>query len=245
MKRYESEEVPSTCGYISGYKPGMMDIDRQISVLQQKFLGLGGANSDYLAQVMSGSVELPQHAEKFVAVPDWKARPDIFGRTYSEAVLKMLDAINQPINQQGRSRLDNCREGKIDEAHLRQLTRTEKFFQELSDVQGNPDILIVPIQFGLRHSGRSGRRAREVFQINEFGLGAFTVGAMIVTHPERLKHYDDLWVDCAGDEFNPASDGAFSSVLFFGYSFGLGFVSRDFSLMSGGHGAASGFLLQQ
>jgi hypothetical protein len=29
---------------------------------------------------------------------------------------------------------------------------------------------------------------------NECGLGAFAIGIMLLTHPERLKHYDDLWI---------------------------------------------------
>jgi hypothetical protein len=52
---------------------------------------------------------------------------------------------------------------------------------------------------------------------SEFGLGAFAIGIMILTHPERLRHYDDLWIDCAGDEFAPHADGGFSLAPFFGF----------------------------
>jgi len=48
------------------------------------------------------------------------------------------------------------------------------------------DILVVPAQFGLRHRGRSVRRVREVMNANEFGLGVFAIGIMLLTHPERL-----------------------------------------------------------
>ena len=34
----------------------------------------------------------------------------------------------------------------------------------------------------------------------EFGLGAFAVGIMLLTHGNRLRCSDDLWIDCAGDE---------------------------------------------
>jgi hypothetical protein len=64
------------------------------------------------------------------------------------------------------------------------------------------------------------RRAREVMNANECGLsecglGAFAIGIMLLCHPERLKHYDDLWIDCAGDEFAPDADGVFSESPYF------------------------------
>ena len=50
---------------------------------------------------------------------------------------------------------------------------------------------------------------------NEFGLDVFSIGIMILTHPERLQHYDDLWIDCAGDEFSPDAGGAFYRAPYF------------------------------
>jgi len=81
--------------------------------------------------------------------------------------------------------------------------------------QSDHDILVVPAQFGLCHRGRSTRRAREVFQANEFGLGAFAFGIMILTHPERFTKYEDLCVDCSGDEYTPDADGDFSDTPYF------------------------------
>ena len=39
---------------------------------------------------------------------------------------------------------------------------------------------------------------------NEFGLGVFEVGILLLTHPERImgNSTDILWIDCAGDEYN-------------------------------------------
>ncbi len=58
---------------------------------------------------------------------------------------------------------------------------------------------------------------------------------MLLTHPDREVHWDQLHVNCAGDEFAPSVGGAFSDapLYFFGegrVKFGaypLGNVSED------------------
>lgn len=241
--QFADEETESKYGYLSGYKPKGEDLDRQITVLQGLFPGLGGPNLDYLQKVKSGVIKTPKHSEKFFAVVNiWKDnRPAGFGTTYSEALQKVLDTIKQTRN----GKFYNYREGQIDEKHIRQSTRTLKFFRELSEAQGDPDILIVSAQFGIRHRGRSDRRAREVFLKNEFGLGAFAVGIMILTHAERLQHYDDLWIDCAGDEWSCEADGVFDRApvfLFFFRDGGVRFGSRRVDFARDHGGSASGFL---
>jgi hypothetical protein len=111
----------------------------------------------------------------------------------------------------------NCRDGQLGPQYLRQSAKSAKAFQKLGTEQKDHDILVVAAQFGLVHRGRSVRRAREVMNASEFGLGAFAVGIMLLTHPERLQHYDDLWIDCAGDEFSYDGDGRFGSAPCFGF----------------------------
>ncbi|MBU0624750.1 hypothetical protein KKF05_00220 [Patescibacteria group bacterium] len=107
------------------------------------------------------------------------------------------------------------------------------------------DILVVPAQFGLRHRGRSVRRAREVFMANEFGLGAFAIGIMLLTHPEREVQWEQLHVDCAGDEFAPEAGGGFSGAPLFRFSGGgVGFSARWFDDAYEFCGSASAFLSQ-
>jgi hypothetical protein len=75
---------------------------------------------------------------------------------------------------------------------------------------------------------------------NECGLGAFAIGIMLLTHPERLNHYDDLWIDCAGDEFAPGADGVFSRSPCFGFDGGgVGFDTGDVGDANGYCGSAS------
>ena len=242
---YANEEVESQFGYLSGYTPGVMDLDRQITVLARLFPGLGGVNPDYLEKVKSGAEKLPTGAEKFAAIPNWKKHPELFGgKTYNDAVQKVLDLVE--LERKGK--FINHRKGHIGPDQLRQSKRSKAFWSKLIEEQGNSDILIVPIQFGIRHRGRSVRRAIVRMQLNEFGLGAFAVGICLLTHPERLKHFDDLWIDCAGDEYDdPGSGVRFGrSPFFFGVrGVGIGFGASFVDSAAGSYGAASGFVPQK
>lgn len=237
--KFKNEEVESRFGYLSGYKPGVMDLDRQIAEIQNLFMGLGGANPKYLEKVKSGIIELPKSAEKWGAVPNWKKHPEIFGDNYNEAFQKVLDTFAKSL----KGKFCNYREGKLGSGYLRQTERSINFWQELANEQGNPDILIVPIQFGKLHAGRSVRRAHEVFQINEFGLGALATVALLMTHSERLQHFDDLWIDCAGDEYSPKAGGDFYRALYLYFNGGEVRLDTNDVVYDNDHfGSVSGFL---
>ncbi len=213
---YADAEVASTYGYLSGYtKPS--GITEQANQLRDVFPGLGYVNLDYQAKIEKGEIELPKFAEGWFCIPNWIKNPTLFGGTYSSAVKKIFEVLKKARN----GNFCNYREGEIDEVHLRQSARTVAYFQKLSDAQGNPDILIVPAQFGILHRGKSIRRARVVFQSNECGLGAFAIGCMFLTHSNRLAQLDDLWIDCSGDEFAPGADGQFVCAPVFGFYGGI------------------------
>ena len=46
--------------------------------------------------------------------------------------------------------------------------------------------------------------------VGAFVLGAFAIGTMLLLHLIRLQHYNDLWIDCAGDGWSPGTNGVFS-----------------------------------
>ena len=224
--QYADEEVESSYGYLSGYKPNSKSMTEQTNRLRELFPGIGYANEKLAEQV------LPGNAEGWFAIPRWeKVAP-----TYGEAVQKVLDLIKQTRN----GAFYNYREGELGSNQLRQSAKTVSIFQKLGDEQKDQDILVVPAQFGIRHRGRSVRRAREVMNANECGLGAFAIGIMLLTHPERLNHYDDLWIDCAGDEFAPDAVGGFSGSPFFWFRGArVGFGACDVGNAYGSCGSAS------
>jgi len=227
--QFADEEVESSYGYLSGYKP--KGITEQTNSLRQLFPGIGFANEKLAEQ------PLPPNAKGWFAIPKWQS----VAKTYNEAVQKVLDLIKK----QRKGKFYNWREGKLGEKYFRQHERTAKKLETLAEQQKDYDILVVAAQFGLRHRGRSVRRAREVFTANEFGLGAFEIGCMLLTHPERLVSYDDLWIDCAGNEYGPGADGDFSDAPFFDFGVGeVGFGADWFGHARSGYGSASGFLPQ-
>lgn len=226
--RFANEEVSSNYGYLSGYKP--KGITEQTNILRQLIPGIGFADEKLASQ------PIPEGAEGWFAIPKWQS----VAPTYGEAVEMVLDLIKKTRD----GKFYNYREGQLGPKNLRQSEKSAKMFEKLANEQKNYDILVVPAQFGILHRGRSVRRVREVMNANQFGLGAFAVGIMLLTHPERLQDYNDLWVDCAGDEFSEA-DGDFSEAPIFifsvdGVRFGTSWIghTRDYC------GSVSGFVPQ-
>jgi hypothetical protein len=229
MTQFSDEEVGSTYGYPSGYKP--KGITEQTNILRQLFPGVGFADEKLAER------PVPAGAEGWFAIPKWQP----IAPTYGEAVEKVLAKISET----RKGKFKNWREGELGPDYLKQSAKTEKIFQTLGDEQKDHDILVVTAQFGLRHRGRSVRRAREVMNFSEYGLGAFAVGIMLLTHPERLMNYDDLYVDCTGDEYAPLADGGFSRApLFYFDGDRVRFYAGWFDNAHAVSGSASAFLPQ-
>ena len=228
QNRYVDEEVVSNYSYPDGYsaKP----LTKQIGTLAELF-GLDGEKALAFAENLP---ELPEGAEGWFAIPKWQA----VASTYGEAVENMFALIG------GGRGFKNWREGKLGKQYLRQSERAEQVFARLCEQQDG-DILIIPAQFSLRHRGRSVRRARAVFTESEFGLGSFAVGCMLLTHPEREQVWEQLHIDCSGDEYAPAGDGKFVSAPFFDWGDGkLRFSTGWTGNADKQYGSASGFAPQ-
>ena len=230
--QHADEEVFSNYGYLSGYKKPK-DVIAQTNLLRQLFPGVGFANE----QMARPNVA---NAEGYFAIPRWQT----IAPTYGEAVQKVLDALKKVY----KGRFKNWCEGELGPDKLRQSLKSVASWEQIGEQQKGFDILLIPAQFGVRHRGRSTRRAREVMKSNECGLGAFPVGIMLLTHEDRLQHYDDLWIDCAGDEFHdPQSfDAPFDLAPYFDFYFGeLGFDVAWSGVANDLFGSASGFFVPQ
>ena len=229
--RYANEKVASTYGYLSGYTTPKPIAD-QVKLLKKLFPELSTVDESIATR------DLPTtDAEGYFAISRWQK----IAPTYGEAVQKVLDLIKQTRD----GKFYNYCEGQLGPQHLRQHARTAEKFHQLGQQQEGHDILVVPCQFGILHRGRSVRRAREVMPANEFGLDAFSIGIMLLTHPERLQHLDDLWIDCAGDEYAPVAVGRFSEASFFNFYDGqVGFGTYAVDYAHAHYGSASGFLAQ-
>ena len=167
--KYKDEEVKSNHGYLSGYKKPK-GITEQTNILRQLFPGIGFADEKLAER------EVPKNADDgWFAIPKWQS----LAPTYGEAVQLVLNKLKETRN----GAFCNYLKGELGPDQLRQSAKTASVFQKLAEEQNGFDILVVAAQFGLRHRGHSVRRVREILLGNEFGLGAFAIGIMLLTHP--------------------------------------------------------------
>jgi len=234
-KLYADEEVPSRYGYLSGYaKP--KDVIWQSNRLRELFSG-AGFHDEKTAQMA-----VPEGAEGPFVVPMWQSFAKLHGvSTYAEAVQIVLAKLNET----RKGKFYNYRENEMGPDNLRESARKAEAMEQIAKSQKGYHLLVISAQFGIVHRGRSVRRARVVIGSKGFGLGAFEVGVMLLTHPERLQHYDDLYIDCSGDEFKPSDEREFSRAPFFGFHDDkLGFDAHSVGFARDDCGSASGFVPQ-
>lgn len=226
---FASEEVQSNYGYPQGY--AVKPVCEQLVELSKHFPDL---NTSSVLACSKELPTLPRGAEGWFAVP----RVEKIAKTYNEAVEKVLDLI-------GKTRtFHNYRKGELGPKYLKLGEQTAAALQMLGDAQKS-DFLLIPAQFSLTHRGRSVRRVRVVYAPNEFGLGSFIVGCMILSHPERLVQWEQLHIDCPGDEYSPGADGRFSGAPLFRFDGGrVGFYAGWVDSAYEYHGSASAFLPQ-
>ncbi len=234
--QYADEEVKSLYDYPSGYS--VKSLEQQTDILRKALpeLSLGTDVAGHVAflEEFRSKTKLPVGAEGFFIVPRWQK----VAATYGEALEKVLALLAKS------RKFYNYRTGQLGEKQLRQSIRTSAMLAKLAE--GTPgDFIIIPAQLGLRHRGRSVRRAREVFVANEFGLDAFEVACILLTHPEREQIWEQLHIDCAGDEFSADADGQFDGAPCVSFNDGkLEFGTNDVGNAGGYYGSASGFFPQ-
>lgn len=234
--QFANEEVESSYTYPDGYS--LRTLEQQTYLLRQSFpeLSLGMDVAHYVTHLnkFRSNTELPTGAKGFFIIQRWqKVAP-----TYGEALEKVLALLTKS------RKFYNYRDGQLGEKKLRQSVRTSEMLAKLTEGQPG-DFIIIPAQVGMKHRGHSVRRARELFTANEFGLDAFTVACILLTHPEREQVWEQLHIDCSGDEYSPDADGQFDSAPYFCFrDGGLKFDASWIGNVSGRYGSASGFLPQ-
>ena len=238
--QYANEEVCSSYTYPKEYK-GPKPINDQIKALAKIF----DLNPSHALEFAKTLPELPNGAEGWFAIPSVDALAAKHFPEVTDPIQKYCQAVHLVHTKIADSRsFYNYREGQITPAQLRVHARTAHALDLIAETQKG-DILIVAAQLGMRHRGKSVRRAREVFVANEFGLGSLAVGSIVLTHPERLVRWEELDMDCSGDEFSPGADGGFSRSPCFYFDGGVWFVARFVGVPPrDGFGSVSGFLSQ-
>ena len=238
--RFKGEEVASSYEYPKGYT-GPKPVSEQINALA-KIFDLDPSHALEFAKNLPG---LPDGAEGWFAIPSINALAARFFPEVTDPKECLCAASNLILAKIGESRkFHNYHEGQLTPNRFRPNARTEHTLDILAEQQKS-DILIVGGQFGKRHAGKSVRRAREVMVGLEFGGYTVAVGSMLLTHPERLVSFDDLWAAVPGDEFDPDADGSFDDAPCFDFDGdGVGFGADWVDGPDEDYGSVSLFLPQ-
>ena len=227
---YANEEMKSIFGYPKGWK--LRDISEQLTILQ-KIKEFKALNARHVIRVVEYPSDVPKGADGWIVIP----KPSRIADSYNEAVVLMTELMAK-----NRDDWYNCRESKLGPEYL-WLTEKTKQVIVILEKETPGDYLVIPVQTGLCHRGRSIRRARVMFADGEFGLGPYEVGIILLTHPERLRKSEDLGIACAGCEYSPVARGKLSEGLYFNWhrgelsfdNYGIGYSFRIL-------GSASGFV---
>ncbi len=243
--KFCKEEITSSVKYLAYKNP--LDVYLQIKRLREIYPGLGSAMDIFEDprlghQFGVGNISGLPFAEGWFAFPNWRKKPQIFGRTYNVALQVAFSRLSSVF----QNRFKIAYGVNIGEEYIRQLKATSECMAELIESQEDRDILVIPAQLGMLHRGQSYRRALERIEKNnqECGLGVFAFANILLTHPERLSGEGDLGVDCLGDETCPSGNGTSfnSSPSFRWNNGGVEFLFRNDDIPSPSFGAASGFL---
>ncbi len=231
--RYADEEVSSSYTYPKEYS--RRPIEEQIERIAKLF-DLNPQDAYAFAKSLP---ELPEGAEGWFAIPSIAAVAKKHFPKVTDPAEQYCRVQNLILEMIGKSRrFHNYREGEINSQSLRMHTRTAHALDLVKETQKG-DILIIAAQLGMRHRGRSVRRAREVFVANEFGLDGVIVGSIALTHPERFVRFEELDIDCPG-----SSGHGFSHAPIFFHDDELKFAARRVDGARVRYGSASGFLPQ-
>lgn len=203
--QFANEVVSSSYAYPGEYK-GPKLIAEQVKTIAIIF----GLNPKEALEFAKNLPMLLEGAEGWFAVPKVSAVAKKFFPAITNPLEQYCEAVKLVHNKLAETRnFCNYREGQITTAQIRQHSRTLGFLEQL-EAEQKGDILILAVQYGMRHRGKSVRRVRETFTSNEFGLTSFALGCMALIHPERYVCWEELDTDCAGDEFSPVANGVFS-----------------------------------
>lgn len=225
---FAGEEVASERGYPANHM--VKPVCEQLVVLASDFPKLN------TSQILSCSKEpfvLPVGVGGAFAIPKWEN----VASSYNEATEMVLSALAR--------QLRSWCEGKLGPKYLKLSERT-RWAHEMLDRKYPGDYMIVHAQLGLSWRGRSVRKVRVNYAPQEFGLGPYEVGVILLSHTNRITgDPNELYIDCPGGEYAPDGDGVFSRapVFYWGDS-GLRF---DAYWVGGPHsdcGSASAFLPQ-
>lgn len=136
----------------------------------------------------------PIGSDGYFVIPRWQ----LFADTYDKAVVAVAEKFVS---------FDKKRSGIVGPIKL--IKRTEMFLERCD----GQNVMILPAQMGSRYLGKSVSWVRDMLLPYEFGLGAFEVSIMLLTHRECFEHKPYLHRIGIGDRFKIKQYDAYDNWL--------------------------------
>ena len=230
---YADERVASSFGYPSGFR--FRTPRAQVQSLRELFPQLDASHVKSLVRAKG-----TRHAEaEFTPViPKWQS----IAKTYGEALMIVVALLKKLHGD----KFNNYRGEKLTDEYLRLTEKTAQAYQQLGASQPG-DFLVFDAQFGKRWAGASIRHGRVRYLQEEFGLGPFETGILLLTHPNRITGDNQLYLDCSGVEYRDDPKAVFLLCLPFYWSRVSRQLALDYNRVDAQNkqwGAGSGFLPQ-
>lgn len=173
-----------THGYPQWYEPKR--IETQLQILENAFPQLC---TDEIMDIEDG--RLPLGAEAWFVLPKWRH----IAPTYNDAVDTVVAKLREVFRNKFLNYCGASPHGRNDLLQIKEKRRAWEYLER----RQKGECVIIPAQFGILHCGIPQHRLDEVMAKGEFGLGAYEVGIMLLTHPERFHDSNNLWIECIGD----------------------------------------------
>ena len=179
---YSNGKIASTRCYPDGFE--FRSVGQQVATLLEYFPGLDVSHAEELASQVR-----PVGAEGVAVVPKLSV---IASGDFHLGLVKSLIML-------GKTReIRNLFEETLTSKYLRLTDNTAVAHTKLDESPG--DVWVFPFQFGMLHRDSS-FRARVSFGGTEFGLSPYEGTILMLTHPDRITSFGQLYVDCAGCEY--------------------------------------------
>lgn len=151
-----------------------------------------------------------------------------YGRVIEEIVFPKLEGVYKA-NSHG---FQNYGTGELGPNYIRLELRGRVALEAIQSTT-DMDAYIAPVSYGKRWARNtlSPRNARETALLaKELAQGVVQIGCHLIGQPGRLVAYEDLSLDCSGDEYNWDADGEWSHCPYFDFSGGALEFSADWAV---------------
>jgi len=228
---FADEEIDSSYGYPPGFR--ILSVQEQLQTLIERADFFEKNDASHIDQLASR--DLPEGAEGWGLFP----KPSVVGSAHHNNLIMFLRLLSI------QRSFHTWSNHEVTTNHLRISARTLNAI-EILETETPGDFLVIPVQFGMRHRGRSMRRTRACFAENEFGLGPYEVAVLMLTHPGRITGHRQLNAGCPGADYAPKGNCAYREGIYFHWGLEFERLRMSFSTpndMSRQSGPCTGFLM--